>query len=284
MLTSISRPSLTLDPLIAEAKWRARKRRALVAFAVALLAAGSAGLTLVPPSRAARGDGTIVGGVVPAGTHSYVAASVTARNSNREVVAHTWTCSKYVPTFPRSSCGQRKWTTTPNLFHLTLPAGRYVLKAEYAHHPCSAHVVVIAHETRHTNLLCKTTLAVIPHHTFRQKLVTVARLLARNFGDPSVKTAKLYGPASYRVALSAFSAGTTTPNQKHGPFYVIALHGNFTCTASYASPGVFHVATALWTPTGGDTGWGRRAGTGLRRHKLVASMSKLGRPKQISLR
>jgi hypothetical protein len=281
MLTSISRPSLTLDPLIAEAKRRARRRRALIAFAVALLAAGSAGLALVPPSRAARGDGTIIGGVVPAGMHSYVAASVTARNSKREVVASTLTCSRYVP---RSSCGRREWTTTRNLFHLTLPAGRYVLKAEYAHHPCSAHVVVIAHETRHANLLCKTTPAVIPHHTFRQKLVTVARTLARHFGDPAVKTAQLYGPASYAVALGAFSDGTTTPNQKQGRFYVIALHGNFTCRPSCDSPGAFHVATALWAPTGGDTGWGRRAGTGLRRHKLVASMSKLGRPKQISLR
>jgi hypothetical protein len=271
---ALSRPSLTLNPLIAEAKRRARRRRALIAFAVAVLTAGTAGLTLVPASRAARGDGTIVGGVVPAGTHSYVPASVTARNSKREVVAHTWTCSRRIP----HSC-----VTSGNRFHLTLPAGRYVLKAEYRHHPCSVHVVVVAHATRHANLTCKATLAVIPHFTFRQKLVIVARTMARSLGDPAVKTARLYGPASYEVALDAFSNGTTSPNQKSGRFYVIALRGNFTCTTCGGNQGIWHVATTLWTPSGGDTGWGRRAGTGLRRHKLVASMSKLGRPKLIRL-
>jgi len=277
VLGVLSRPQLTLDPLIAEAKRRARKRRALVAFAVAVLAAGMAGLTLVPASRAARGDGTIVGGVVPAGTHSYVLAGVTVRNSKRDVVAHTVTCSKRIP---RSSC-----VIGGNRFHLTLPAGRYVLRAEYQHHPCSAHVVVVAHATRHANLTCKATLAVIPHFTFRHKLVIVARTLARSLGDTTVKSARLYGPASYEVALGAFSNGTTSPNQKQGRFYVIALRGNFVCSkCESAQSGIWHVATALWTPTGGDTGWGRRAGTGLRRHKLVASMSKLGRPKLISLR
>jgi hypothetical protein len=233
---------------------------------VLLLGSVALALTLVPPSRAARGDGTIVGGVVPAGTHSYAAANVTVRDTHRRVVAGTFVGK-----------GQ--------LFHLSLPAGRYVLKAEYTRHPCSANVVVIAHVTRHANLSCKATLAVIPRLTFRQKLVTVARTMARNLGDPAVKTAQLYGPASYQVALSAFSDGTTTTNQKQGRFYVIALHGNFVCTTcNSAQSGIWHVATTLWTPTGGDTGWGRRAGTGLRRHKLVASMSRLGRPKQISLR
>lgn len=264
VLTYWFRPSLRLDPLIAEAKRRARKRRALIAFAVAVLAAGMAGLTLVPASHAARGDGTIVGGVVPAGAHSLVSASVTVRNSHRDVVAHAWT--------PKGG-----------LFHLTLPAGRYVLKAEYTHHPCSAHVVVVAHATRHANLTCKATLAVVPHFTFRQKLVIVARTLARSLRDPAVKTAQLYGPVSYKDALSAFSNGTTSPNQKQGRFYVIALRGNFHCTTCGGNQGIWHVATALWTPTGGDTGWGRRAGTGLRRHKLVASMSRLGRPKLIRL-
>jgi hypothetical protein len=266
MLDSLSRPSLTLDPLVAEARRRARKRRALSFFAVALLAAGSAGLTLVPPGHAARGHGTIVGGVVPAGTHSYAAANVTVRDTHRKVVATTFVGK-----------GQ--------LFRLSLPVGRYVLKAEYTRHPCSAHVVVIAQVTRHANLICKATPALVPHLTFRQKLVTVARTMARNLGDPGVKTAQLYGPASYAAALSAFSDGTTTPNQKQGRFYVIALHGNFVCTTcGSAQSGIWHVATTLWTPTGGDTGWGRRAGTGLRRHKLVASMSRLGRPEQITLR
>lgn len=265
MLTSLSRPSFTLDPLIAEARRGARKRRSLVAFAVALLASGSAGLALVPPSHAARGDGTMVGGVVPAGSHSYAAANVTVRDSQRRVVAATIVGN-----------GQR--------FHFSLPAGRYVLRAEYMHHPCAAHVVVVAYETRHANLICKTTPAAIQHLTFRQKLVTVARTMARNLGDPAVKTARLFGPAAYTVALSAFSDGTTTPNRERGRFYVIALHGNFVCTTcGGAQSGVWHVATTLWTPTGGDTGWGRRAGTGPRRHELVASMSRLGRPKRISL-
>jgi hypothetical protein len=266
VLASFPRRSLSLDPLIAQARRRARKRRAALAFAVGVLAASFAGLTLVPAGHAARGDGTIVGGVVPAGTHAYAAATVTVRNSQRDVVAITG-------------------TVKGGLFRLTLPAGRYVLKAEYTRHPCSAHVVVIANVTRHANLICKPTLAVIPHVTFRQKLVTVARAMAHNLGDPAVRTARLYGPASYPVALSAFSDGTTTPNRKQGRFYVIALRGNFVCTTcGSGQSGIWHVATTLWTPTGGDTGWGRRAGTGLRRHKLVASMSRLGRPKLISLR
>jgi hypothetical protein len=205
-----SRPSFTLDPLIAEAKRRARRRRAVVALALALLAAGSAGLTLVPASRAARGDGTIIGGVLPTGTHSYVAATVTAKNSLRHVVAGAI-----------AARGGR--------FRLTLPAGRYVLKAEYTGHPCLAHVVVVAHTTRHANLICKSKLAAVPHLTFRQKLVKVATTMARSLRDPSVKTALLYGPASYQIAEKASSGGGTTPNQKKGRFYVIVLHGSFRC-------------------------------------------------------
>ncbi|HZS30072.1 MAG TPA: hypothetical protein VFA37_02325 [Gaiellaceae bacterium] len=41
MTTAVRRPSLSLDPLIAEAKQRMRRRRLLVAAAVALLAAGT---------------------------------------------------------------------------------------------------------------------------------------------------------------------------------------------------------------------------------------------------
>jgi hypothetical protein len=105
------------------------------------------------------------------------------------------------------------------------------------------------------------------------KARNVARTMARNFGDPSVRTAQLYGPASYQVAFSAFSGGPTTPNQRSGRFYVIVLHGRFTGDGSTAAPTV----SRLWSPTG------HGGGTGFRRD-LPASMSRLGRPTVISLR
>ena len=54
MLSSLPRPDLSLDPLIGEAKRRARKRRALIvlAVAVAFLTLWAAGVT--PPGRAGK--------------------------------------------------------------------------------------------------------------------------------------------------------------------------------------------------------------------------------------
>jgi hypothetical protein len=100
----------------------------------------------------------------------------------------------------------------------------------------------------------------------------VARTMARNFGDPSVKTAQVYGPASYQAAIKAFSGGATTPNRKMGRFYVIVLHGSFVVEGS-KTPSVWR----LWSPTG------HGGGTGFRR-TLPASMSQLGRPTLIRLR
>jgi hypothetical protein len=105
------------------------------------------------------------------------------------------------------------------------------------------------------------------------KARNVARTMAGNFGDPSIRTAQLYGPASYQVAFSAFSGGPTTPNQKKGRFYVIVLHGSFTGDGSTRAPTV----SRLWSPTG------HSGGTGFRK-SLPASMSRLGHPTLIELR
>ena len=120
----------------------------------------------------------------------------------------------------------------------------------------------------------------------RQRIVAVARRAAHQMDDSApVKTVLVYGPASYRVALSAFGGGVTTPNQKKGRFYVIAVRGRFVCAScprpalASGQPGPSprgSIVTRLWSPTGGG------GGIGLSK-KLPASMARLGRPARISL-
>ena len=121
------------------------------------------------------------------------------------------------------------------------------------------------------------------HHMsapLRQRIAVVARRTARSLEDINVKTARVYGPTSYRAAMHAWD-GTTTPNRRKGPFYLIVLRGRFICAwcplPRGAHPPYGSFATRLWSPNGGGGGFGVQK-------KLRASISRLGRPTLISLR
>jgi hypothetical protein len=117
--------------------------------------------------------------------------------------------------------------------------------------------------------------------SLRQRMATVARRLAQSLDDSRpAKTARVYGPASYRVALHAFSGGTT-PNRRKGRFYVIVVRGRFVCAWCPRPPGAESpqgsIATKLWSPTGHGGGFGLN-------RKVPGSLSLLGPPIRISLR
>ena len=111
----------------------------------------------------------------------------------------------------------------------------------------------------------------------RQRLAADALRLARAMGDPRpARTARVYGPASYKAALAAWGGGVTSPDVRKGPYYVIVVRGHFVFDGAFRSTRG-SVATRLWSPTRGNSG------TGLG-NKLPASMSRLGRPTLIGLR
>jgi len=111
----------------------------------------------------------------------------------------------------------------------------------------------------------------------RQRITADALRLARSLGDPRpARTARVYGPASYKTALTAWGGGVTSPNVRKGRYYVIVVRGRFVFDGPFRSTSGT-VATRLWSPTTGNNG------TGLGR-KLPASMSRLGRPTLIDLR
>lgn len=113
--------------------------------------------------------------------------------------------------------------------------------------------------------------------SLRQRIVTDARKLAYAMGDSlPVKTAQVYGPASYERALAAWGGGVTSPNVRKGRYYVIVVRGRFNCAGPFRRS-LGSVATRLWSPTTGNNG------TGLG-YKLPASTSRLGHPTLISLR
>ena len=175
MLSSLSRPTFSLDLLIAEARRRARKRRALLT--VSVVGVSLAGLMSVPPVRAR---------VEALGAGHHMTASV------------------------------------------------------------------------------------------QHRIASVARRTARRFDDSRpTKTAEVYGPTSYQVALSAWGGGVTTSNRKQGRYYVIVVRGRFVWDSGGSSRG--SILTRLWTPDGHGGG-----GTGLS-NKLPASMARLGRPTTIDL-
>lgn len=166
MLASLPRPRFSLDPLIAEAKRRARKRRALFALALAVAVLGMWAGGLTPPGRAG-----------------------------------------------------------------------------------------------------KTTLAAATHHlTFHQQVLAIARKLAHHMQYHAVKTADLYGPASYQAAFRASSNGPTTTDRRKGRFYIIALQGHTEAIWRLWSPSQHHFEA-----------------TGFRR-RLPATLAQLGSPTLIKLR
>jgi hypothetical protein len=122
----------------------------------------------------------------------------------------------------------------------------------------------------------------------RQQLAKVARRLGYvNSDSRPLRTARVYGPASYQAATKAWGGGTTTARRRTGRYYVIVIRGRFVCTA-YCSPppGLngqpapahhYSIASRPWSPTTGNNGIGLS-------NKLPASMSELGRPTLITLR
>jgi hypothetical protein len=111
----------------------------------------------------------------------------------------------------------------------------------------------------------------------RHRLAVAARRLAQAMGDPRpTRTARVYGPASYRTALAAFGGGVTSPNLRRGRYYVIVVQGHFVFDGAFRSTSGT-VASRLWSPTRGNSGLGLG-------NKLPASMSRLGRPTLIRLR
>lgn len=70
MLASFPRRGFSLDPLMAEARRRARQRRALVAFGVLLFAGLAGGLTLASRSPGSGSPGASPSGAVSSGTYA----------------------------------------------------------------------------------------------------------------------------------------------------------------------------------------------------------------------
>jgi hypothetical protein len=90
-----------------------------------------------------------------------------------------------------------------------------------------------------------------------------ARGMARSLGDPSVKTARVYGPNSRYLLVKASSGDLVqkTARERRG-FYLIVLHGNFVCDGcsrphgSTAKPPRGKIATEVWSLKTGQTDFG----------------------------
>jgi hypothetical protein len=117
----------------------------------------------------------------------------------------------------------------------------------------------------------------------QKRIAAMAREKASALGDPSVKTAQVYWPASH-VALLSASLGqrvSETSREPKARFYLIVLHGHFVCRGCphLRAPSPHGtIATQLWSPTvaGYDAfSLGR---------SLPASISNLGKPNVITLR
>jgi hypothetical protein len=96
-----------------------------------------------------------------------------------------------------------------------------------------------------------------------KRLAAQARGMARSLGDPSVKTAQVYGPDS-RYALVKASSGDLVQKlaRERKGYYLIVLHGHFVChgcsrpPASKAKPPRGKIATEVWSPKAGQTDFG----------------------------
>ena len=89
----------------------------------------------------------------------------------------------------------------------------------------------------------------------------------------------MYGPASYRVALHAWSEAAQPLRHPRGRYYVIVIRGRFVWYGPFRpSRGSF--AARLWSPMAANSGIGY-SGLG---SKLPAAMAHLGRPTLINLR
>lgn len=114
----------------------------------------------------------------------------------------------------------------------------------------------------------------------RERMAVAARRLARAMNDSlPADSAQVYGPASYRVALHAWSAAAQPLRRSTGRWYVIVVRGRFVWYGPFR-PARGSFAARLWSPTTGNSGIGY---SGLSR-RLPPSISRLGRPALVNLR
>jgi hypothetical protein len=113
----------------------------------------------------------------------------------------------------------------------------------------------------------------------KHRFALPARRLALAMNDSlPARTAKVYGPASYRVALHAWSATARAPRSPRGHWYVIVIRGHFVWNGPFrSSRGSF--AARLWSAGAGNSGIGY---SGVSR-ALPAAMSRLRGPRLIDL-
>jgi hypothetical protein len=116
-----------------------------------------------------------------------------------------------------------------------------------------------------------------------KQLAAEARRLTKGFGDPSVKTAQVYGPDSRSALVQASSASEIPRTGRRKRYYLIVIQGQFVCRscsgpAMRSKPLQWTIATSVWSAKAG-----RSTDVGLSR-TLPKAMSQLGRPVVISLR
>ena len=101
------------------------------------------------------------------------------------------------------------------------------------------------------------------HPSLSTPIRAEARGMARSLGDPSVKTAQVYGPESRYLLVKASSGDLVQKiaRERKG-FYLIVLHGHFVChgcsrpPGSTAKPPQGKIATEVWSPKTGQTDFG----------------------------
>ena len=87
--------------------------------------------------------------------------------------------------------------------------------------------------------------------------------MATSLGDPSVRTAQVYGPNSRYLLVKAASGDLVEKlaRERKG-FYLIVLHGHFVCRScsrpagSRAKPPHGGIATEVWSAKAGNTDFG----------------------------
>jgi hypothetical protein len=116
-----------------------------------------------------------------------------------------------------------------------------------------------------------------------QRMAVAARKLTLVMNDSRpVKTARVYGPASYQAALHAWDAAYRAPpraGELKGPWYVIVVRGRFIWNGPF-QPSHGSLAARLWSPTPANSG----IGYSTLNNELHSSLARLGRPTRISLR
>lgn len=95
-----------------------------------------------------------------------------------------------------------------------------------------------------------------------KRFAAEARGMARSLGDPSMKSALVYGPNS-RYLLVKASLGDLVQKiaRERKGFYLIVLHGHFVCggctgPVAGAKPARGRIATEVWSPRTGQTDFG----------------------------